>query len=135
MLNRREVLRLTVGAATLPLVPLPAFAGLHIVDPIAIHFKRGQFRTWNADELRYDYTGPEVQYRALCLYRSDGLAVAFLSTQSWPLAKAKADALEQMLAFPTPQPDTRCGYNAPWPMSEGQFRAWVVDLKDSVGGY
>jgi hypothetical protein len=127
MLNRREVLRLTVGAATLPLVPLPAFAGLHIVDPIAIHFKRGQFRTWNADELRYDYTGPEVQCRALCLYRSDGLAVAFLSIQGCPLAKAKADAQAQMLAFPMPRGSS--------PMTEADFRLWIQELKASVGGW
>jgi hypothetical protein len=125
-MNRREVLRIAGGAAALPLVPLSAFAGLHIVDPIAIHFKRGQFRTWNADELRYDYTGPEVQYRALCLYRSDGLAVAFLSTQSCPLAKAKADAQAQMLAFPMPRGSS--------PMTEADFRLWVQELKQSLEG-
>jgi hypothetical protein len=149
-MNRRELIRLTVGAAALPLVPLSAFAAVHIVDPIGIHFSQGQFRKWDPEEMRYDYTGPLVQYRLLCYYRSDGLAVAFPSPMSVPLDVAEAEARREMLGtpgrvvhgffikvepFPTPQPDTRCGYNAPWPMSLAEFRLWAQELQASVDGW
>jgi hypothetical protein len=135
-MNRRSFLStatLATGAALA--TPLSAFAAVRIVDPIGIHFSQGQFRKWNPDKMDYDYTGPLVQYRLLCYYRSDGLAVAFPSPVSVPLTKAKADAQAQMLAFPTPQPDTRCGYNQAWPMTEAEFRLWVQELKASVGGW
>lgn len=151
-MNRRSVLRLTFGAAALPLVSLPALASAHLVEIApAIHFKRGQWRKWNAAEMRYDYAGPVAQYRYLCLLRNDGMALAFPSrVGAVTLAAAKVDAYAQtdgvrdvmpawgLKADTVTVPQVQvpiCGYDGAWPMTEADFKLWVQELKQSLGGW
>lgn len=139
-MNRRQFAFTTAGAVAAALTPLTAFAGFHLIDPVAIHYKRGQNRTWNAAEMRYDYTGPIVQYRALCLLRSDGLAAAFVTPMTVSLAAAKADACAQLLGVRNAIPPMVLvprmgGFATGVPMTAATFRIWTQELQAEVGGW